>query len=957
MLEEKIFSLEPWDYSQFEYVWFWQVLKPSVKHRFILKKSALKEIAKNPNIANLVSIDEYRTRQDKIVVADFIFDFDARVDKLTQKATVEDIEAVRQDVILLYDHLINYFPPEALEIYFSGRRGFAIIIPKEALGVNPSEKINFYFKQIILKINDKLGIEADSGIYGDGKLIRVPNSRHDVSGLYRICLRQEELHNLTAREILELAKKPREFIHAYPPEEIHLATEGIHYFQKIASTIIYVDYKQVTDISQDVKNLSENPTCIQDLLEHGIKAAGERNQACMVLATFFKDKGLTLPETIANCKEWGKKIPDSLTGTFGAKRDYSIISCVKSIYEPTQKEYKFHCACARALTNILCNKEICPLFTKQELALYRRIPGLGTLREGKSGYEAFDAEAATWEQINNFLILYDRIVQSEEDISYEGRLLVNGSQEFPFVWGPDILADAQRFRSELVRLGATGVYYSPKDLQGILMLASYFGTKAEKVKGLENIGIHGETFVTKNFYINDGKIEANIDHPIINHKTDVSKYDFYSMPLEDCPKVVNFILEHLINLHSRNITLPLLGEIGRCPLIHKIGNMRYISYTEGVTGSGKSLTEKAFLNFYFPISLEEKKTEFKQQAFATMSDTANRIEFHGYFLIDVPFVWDDFKSGLVNNPKTVIQVIQNYYNQGGRGRMTREIKERKTYYIRANLWANGEQLPDGHASALERCLVYRTRKKDLNLKFLDVVEKDRELLRGLTPWYIAWTQKNEPQMWTGDFSIAHPRLVPYGRQNLTGLKTFLSFLHDHKWITEARKQELLDENKKAVENAISLTKIGSEAESSVNSFVEGLRELLVSEKCILVYSDEVSVGDRAKTKEIIGEIPSDNNSVYIFPSKAVEQVTKLYSNKFRFSTHSLGRDLLEEGYLDDKRSENHPSVVKRLSKGVAAVWSFSKKKLLEGDTEEKIISSNLNLKDESGELFDPGKGN
>jgi len=920
----------------------------------VLKSTAEKEIKKAPQVCNLVSINEYREKKDKMVVADFIFDLDAPVKKETGLVALEDIKKIHEDSVILYKHLAVFLPPEAMEIYFSGRRGFSIVVKKEALGLIPNEKINFYFKQIVMKINDEIGIDADAHIYGDGKLIRVPNSLHGATRLHRICLSPSELFNLTVEKIIELAAKPRKFTEFYAGETRRPSEDGCKYFQGMVENIKYIDYSRIIEADREIKNLEKDPACIADLLGNGIKKSGERNPANMVLATYFKDKGKSLAETIRICQDWGKKIPDHLTGTHGAARLSSIASCVKAVYESKGKEYAFSCLCAKALSDIFCNKIKCPLFKTQEIALYKKIPGIGMVREGAQGYEIFisgggETEKSRWEPINNFLIKYDRIIKSSEEISYVGRIVIDGKLEYPFAFEPEILSDNQKFRKELVSMGATGIYYSPKDLQGILMLANYFGDKAKKVEGLDSVGARGAAFITPSFYIKDSKIEKNTEFPIINSKTRIDRYDFLSAPLENCTEGAEFILNKLINLHSRNITLPLLGEVGRCPIINEIGNMRYITYIEGITGAGKSMIQKAFLNFYFPISLEEKRTEFKQQAMATMSDTSNRIEFHGYFLVNVPFVWDDFKTGLTKNSSSVIQVIQNYYNQGGRGRMTKEIKERRSYYIRANLWANGEQIPEGYASALERCLIYRVEKSGLDLSLLGEIEEKRELLRSITPWYIAWVQKNGVEYWKGNFDIEHARLVPYGRQNLTGLKSILAFFRDMKWLSEIRANELMKEGEKAIENAINLTKIGSEEETSVSSFIGGLRELLVSGKCVLGPSFEIEADKFSRNnaaKEVIGENNEGEETIFIFPRKAVEQVIRLYSNKIKFSAGSLGRDLLEENFLVEKRKDGSPSVVKRLRHGVATVWVFSRKKLLEEMEGEKEP-----LKDDTSSLF------
>ena len=949
-----VFSMDAdLDYAQFDHQWFWQIKKPAVDHRFLHKDTITKLVKKEPNVPNLVSINEYRKRGDKVVSGDYPFDLDVPKENLNpdQTAKDEDVELVLQDTIRLYDHLAQYLPPEAMEIYFSGRRGFGIILKKESLGIVPSAKLNFYFKHIVIKLNDIIGVSIDDSIYGDGKLLRLPNSKHDVTGLYRICLRPTELHNMTLKEMKQLAKKPREFTKAYLDEDLKPVEEAVIYFQGIADTIRYVNYSEGGNLDIEIKALEEHPPCIKDLLANGIRGANEENHARVAVATYFKAKGKTLQETMEICREFQKNISSEFTGTPLAKRTARSDSGVRSIYESKIKEYAFSCPPIWALTKITCDKTQCPLH-KSETMLQRAVPGLGTMREGAAGYEVLrksDLETH-WDQINNFLIKFDKIIHTEEEILYQGKLTVDGKKEYNFTWEPEILADGQKFRQKLVQMGITGVFYHPRDLGGILMLANYFGTRAERAEGLDSVGCFGDKFVTPSLCISEGKIEKNEKFPILNLKTSIDKYDFIDAPEESCAQAAEFIIETLINFHSKSITLPLLGEVGRCPLIPKIGNMRYITYMEGMTGAGKTLVQKAFLNFYFPMSLEEKNSEYKKQAMATMNDTPPRVEFHGHFLINVPYIWDDFKTGLTRDPEKMITIIQNYYDQTGRGRMTREIKERKAYWIRANLWANGEQIPDRYASAQERCLIYRMKKSKLRLDLKDEIERKKGLLRGITPHYIRWTQEKGAQIWKGKFNVAHARLVPYAEQNMTGLNSFLCFLKEKGWLSSGKFEELMEKGVEAMNAAIKLTKTSSEAESTVSTFVEGIRELLQS-TCVLgpepEFGKEEIMAFRSKTQ--IGEDrPNTGNSetdglldeetkgqAWIFPQKTLEQIAKLHLGKIAFSKNSLGRDLLEREYLVETRKSGSPSVNKRLkNSNVVSVWVFNRKKLLEDLDEE-----------------------
>jgi hypothetical protein len=490
------------------------------------------------------------------------------------------------------------------------------------------------------------------------------------------------------------------------------------------------------------------------------------------------------------------------------------------------------------------------------------------------------------------------------------------------------------------------------------MLANYFGDNVKKVTGVDSVGRYGTIFITPNFVISKGKIEKNESFPIYNSKTPIMNYDFIDMPEEDCADVARFIIEKLLNFHSPYITIPLLGEVGRCPIISKIGGLRYITYHEGLTGVGKTMIQKAFLNFYFPISLGEKSSDNKKQAIATASDTPNSVQFHGHFIHDMPFIWDDFKGGVSKYEKQIIEVIQNYYDGAGKGRLDKEIRTRRAYAIRANLWCNGEQLPEKHRSALERMLIYRVEKDKLDLNLKNEIEAGLPMLRGITPHYIRWTQEKGPVKWKdGPFSSSHPRLTEYGIQNMTGLATILTYFKEKGWLKDGEYNELLVTGKVAIEKAIKLTQTSSESEGTVSTFIEGIREILHT-TCVLGPEPRMNEEERRtfRTKICIGEDREDEGQVLIFPHKSVEQVSKLYQNKISISVRSLGRDLFEQKFLLESRSSGSPSVIKRVGEGGKAlsVWVFDRTKLFGITEEEKEENENSLANNEKveDELFD-----
>lgn len=111
--------------------------------------------------------------------------------------------------------------PEDLSIYFSGNKGFHIVINLNSFGSpEPHEEMGSLIK---IAVKELCGpIKHDPVIYENHRLMRVENSLHAKSNLYKIQLSYSELFSLSIDEIKELAKRPRTFTRKKPISEIRL---------------------------------------------------------------------------------------------------------------------------------------------------------------------------------------------------------------------------------------------------------------------------------------------------------------------------------------------------------------------------------------------------------------------------------------------------------------------------------------------------------------------------------------------------------------------------------------------------------------------------------------------------------------------------------------------------------------------------------------------------------------
>lgn len=96
----------------------------------------------------------------------------------------------------------------ACRFYFSGQKGFHLMIPTAYFQAEPSADINLRFRKVALLLAS--GISIDTAIYDKTRIFRLPNTINDKSGLHKIELYPFEAMSLSIEDILQRAKEPAE---------------------------------------------------------------------------------------------------------------------------------------------------------------------------------------------------------------------------------------------------------------------------------------------------------------------------------------------------------------------------------------------------------------------------------------------------------------------------------------------------------------------------------------------------------------------------------------------------------------------------------------------------------------------------------------------------------------------------------------------------------------------------
>jgi len=105
-------------------------------------------------------------------------------------------------------------PEEAAAIYYSGMKGFHVTLATGVFGeVRPGVGLPRIFhglRRSVVEMAKVTHPEAvDFGISDRLRLLRLPNTKHSKSGLYKVPLRVEELLSCEPEKIRDIARKPR----------------------------------------------------------------------------------------------------------------------------------------------------------------------------------------------------------------------------------------------------------------------------------------------------------------------------------------------------------------------------------------------------------------------------------------------------------------------------------------------------------------------------------------------------------------------------------------------------------------------------------------------------------------------------------------------------------------------------------------------------------------------------
>jgi len=200
----------------------------------------------------------------------------------------ENLPVTRESALILCEMIMSKIgvPPNCIEIYFSGNKGFHVIVPTVVFGAFSTPYALLLNRKMAEKAEEAGARFIDKGIYTSRRLFRYPNSKNSKSGLYKIPLPYEELRDMDINGILKLAENPRpEDSYAFPvmcKSAVSWNHDAIERVQKGISN----HHSSDKNTSTKFKKGWRRPPCVKNIQE-AIFPDGIRHHAYLSLARFY----------------------------------------------------------------------------------------------------------------------------------------------------------------------------------------------------------------------------------------------------------------------------------------------------------------------------------------------------------------------------------------------------------------------------------------------------------------------------------------------------------------------------------------------------------------------------------------------------------------------------------------------------------------------------------------------
>ena len=278
-------------------------------------------------------------------VAPFYLDLD--IDNIE-----ENYNKLIRDLKILVHKLISEFhiTQEDIQIYFSGSKGFHLIISEDIFGFEPSKTLNKNLKKVAVYLKAYTLTKCiDTKIYDYKRLFRMPNTINYKTGLYKVYVPYDQLIDMTYDELKTYASEPIEI----NLPQYKLNEKAKEAFNNLIERLDKKDKEKINiNVAKQYIKRKELLPCVKYILQNG-SPNGQRNNSTIALANSLFQIGYKEDEVNEIIITWNE------TKNEEPLPDREVRATIKSAYNNSIQNIYYGCSSFRELD--VCVKG-CPIY-------------------------------------------------------------------------------------------------------------------------------------------------------------------------------------------------------------------------------------------------------------------------------------------------------------------------------------------------------------------------------------------------------------------------------------------------------------------------------------------------------------------------------------------------------------------------------------------------------------------
>lgn len=200
----------------------------------------------------------------------------------------KDYDKLRKDVLLLIRKLRTVFhlQEDNIQIFFSGSKGYHIIIPYEVFGIEPSKDLNDRYKLIVTELKSyTITKSIDTRIYDSKRLFREPNTINTKTGLYKVYMTIDQVRDFSYDDLINRARTPQATVEPnkeYNPKADEALNAMVNELKERQKKTI--NHKVARQMLQNKELLP----CVKYILQNGAQKGGRNNTAMALASALFQ---------------------------------------------------------------------------------------------------------------------------------------------------------------------------------------------------------------------------------------------------------------------------------------------------------------------------------------------------------------------------------------------------------------------------------------------------------------------------------------------------------------------------------------------------------------------------------------------------------------------------------------------------------------------------------------------